>query len=73
MAHLKPEQKQEWLKTLAAVLTYPQIDRLRDIIDQELDKTERNNDFDTPAWAEKQAYQNGLRDAYNTIKELITL
>ena len=55
----------------------PTLDRLIDILKEELNNTEEQQisakSFDSPNWAEHQAYMNGYKQAQKTIIKLINL
>lgn len=66
------EDKDEFysvLKNSSYVLT-----RVRDLLNEELESLDRSEesekDFETPAWAEKQAFRNGQRAALKRFKML---
>lgn len=71
--HLPQEDQEQFVKTLINNLTLPAFQRLRTILDQELNKLERSSDFSLASWAFKQAYDNGARDTLNRLKGLITI
>jgi len=52
------------------------LDRLGELIDQRqlsMDVSERGlSQFENPNWAYRQAFNNGLRSAFNIVKTLIT-
>lgn len=52
-------------------------ERMSQIIEEEVEASLKemrgNNSFESPAWAEKQAYQLGLQDGLLKIKQLLPL
>ena len=72
VAHLPKEKHQEFLEQLARDIKAPTLRRLTTIIDQQLTKLERSNDFDKASWAYHEAYKNGQRHSLLTLKDLIS-
>jgi hypothetical protein len=52
------------------------LERLRQLIDEELNaldgKEETESDFDSPAWAQKQAFRNGKRTGLKRVRQLLS-
>ena len=53
------------------------LDRLKSIIESQSDTIERSKlslkSFDSPNWAEKRAFKDGMQSAYQVVKEIIDL
>lgn len=71
--HLPPDQKADFKKTL---LNNVALRRLREIISDKLSEiTRRETTLDAYAdasWSAKQAHLNGMRQAYQTVSDLLT-
>ena len=69
------EEKQRFENTVLSAK--PVLNRLREIVDEKeaaLDRDEASiKSFDTPNWAYKQAFKNGIRHANSGFKTLINL
>lgn len=72
-AHLPDDRRQNFLDLLKHSTTV--LYRLRQIVDDEIESLnvseETEQDFDSPAWAEKQAFRNGKRAGLKRVRKLL--
>lgn len=70
--HLKDQSlKEKFNKDVSHYLTVPMVQRLRDILTQKIEALERNKDYDTQAWAYKQAHMNGQLETLDFVISLL--
>lgn len=71
-SHLSDEtHKDKFKKDLSHVLASSVVERLVTLIKQEIKNREVNTDYDSSAWAYKQAHINGERQAYRNVLKLL--
>lgn len=72
--HLKDQKEKKEFESVVRSSSFL-LSRLRDLLseyEREIDLSETKLDvYDSPSWSHKQAHQNGRRQAYRKIKELL--